>query len=635
MQQANEGHAAVAYSEARVRDLLVRATLIDVTDLVEFLQRRESVSGVQRVIAQTAPLLISSSEHPAVPVILDRPSGAFIALTETEVETLLIAQVRAAQPDRDSTAAVATAALERARGADPVRVTPETVLVFLGAVWINDALMLAARDAHAKGAKLVFLLYDLTPVLETGHTAAVNRLFERYLTLVMQTASAVPAISEASRTDFADYCARSGYPVPPGEATGLPCGIKPGQFDTAENPWPRPFALFVGTVESRKNHILALVAWRSLLERHGPDAVPDLVCIGRLGWHSDEFLREYVASKGLQGKVSVLSNSVTDAELARFYAHAEFTVYPSRYEGWGLPVSESLAFGKVAIVADNSSLPEAGGSLASFFSSDDDADFVAVVERDGLDVANRARLEARIAAEFEDLTWQHVADRIAHDVALARSAEARDPMFASLELGREYMLATGGPAPDTGYADQYMRHLQSEGLTPMLRQPRGMDDFTKVDAAVIGTFGSPQTWGNEIRPGRRADFRITRPVDGDLVVLVATRSMPGVVRIEAIGPGGPVHEEVYLGSVISLPLGEGKAGEPAQVSLTVTDAADSIEGFLGIRSFVVLRADDLTTKVLALQSAADALRQELDFVQGTRSWKITAPLRRLKGRGAS
>ena len=111
--------------------------------------------------------------------------------------------------------------------------------------------------------------------------------------------------------------------------------------------------------------------------------------------------------------------------------------------------------------------------------------------------------------------------------------------------------------------------------------------------------------------------------------------MPGVVRIEAIGPGGPVHEEVYLGSVISLPLGEGKAGEPAQVSLTVTDAADSIEGFLGIRSFVLLRADDLTTKVLALQSAADALRQELDFVQGTRSWKITAPLRRLKGRGAS
>ena len=137
-----------------------------------------------------------------------------------------------------------------------------------------------------------------------------------------------------------------------------------------------------------------------------------------------------------------------------------------------------------------------------------------------------------------------------------------------IELGREYMLAVGQPAPDAGHADQYLAHLQSEGLTPMLRQPRGERDFETVDAAVIGTFGAPQAWGNEIRPGRRADFRITRPVDGPLVLLVATRSMPGLVTIEAVGPGGPVREDVYLGSVVTLPLGDGRAGEPAQVSLT-------------------------------------------------------------------
>jgi hypothetical protein len=67
----------------------------------------------------------------------------------------------------------------------------------------------------------------------------------------------------------------------------------------------------------------------------------------------------------------------------------------------------------------------------------------------------------------------------------------------------------------------------------------------------------------------------------------------------------------------------------------VTDATDSIEGFLGIKSFVVLAAGDLQTQVIALKSAADALRQELDFVTNTRSWKVTAPLRKLKGRGAS
>jgi len=612
--------------------------LLDVTDLVEFLQRRESVSGVQRVIAETAPLMLGdNAPAPAAAVILDRPRGVFVTLTAAETQALIMtgAASHNSAPDRDAIAAAASAALQRAHSANPIEINAETVMVYLGAVWINDALMLAARDVAAKGAKSVYLLYDLTPVLETGHTAAVNRLFERYLTLVLQTASAVPAISQSSANDFAKYAIEHGQVAPRGEVTGLPCGLTPGKYDTTESPWPRNYALFVGTVESRKNHILALKAWKKLITKHGADNVPDLVCVGRLGWNADEFLEEYIATQGFSGTVSVLSNSVTDEELARFYANAQFTVYPSRYEGWGLPVSESLAFGKVAIVANNSSLPEAGGKLASYFISNDVDDFVAVIERDGIDEGNRKSIQTQINDNFHDITWQQVTDAIMRDITYALSTESRKPMYPSVELGREYVLAVGGQAPDAGYADQYLDHLQREGLTPMLRQPRGADDFEVVDAAVIGTFGSPQTWGNEIRPGRRADFRLTRPVDGPLSILISTRSMPGVVQIDAIGPGGPVRDEVYLGSVITLSLGDGKAGEPAQVTLTVTDATDSIEGFLGIRSFVILRSDDLATQNIALKAAADALRAELDFIQGTRSWKVTAPLRKMKGRGAS
>ena len=606
-------------------------TLLDVTDLIEFFQRRESVSGVQRVIAETAPLLLAADPY-LLAVVLDRPRGVFVALTRVEVAQFFGAGVSAI---REGMANDADTCLLRARTAPPARIDANMVLTFLGAVWINDALMLAARDAHAMGAKLVFLLYDLTPVLETGHTAAVNRLFERYLNLVIDTASMVPAISQSSRNDFIAYASAHGASAPVGSVTGLPCGITPGRYETNVRPWPRPYALFVGTVEARKNHVLAFNTWKQLVDKHGIDGVPDLVCIGRLGWHSDEFLRAYVESNGLGGKVSLLSTSVSDAELAAFYANAEFTVYPSRYEGWGLPVSESLAFGKLPVVARNSSLPEAGGKLAVYFESDNASDMATVIERDALNVEVRKRFESQIVDNFVDLTWQHVADVISHDIEQARSSEGRKPMYPTIELGREYVLATGAAAPDSGYADQYMRHLQTEGLTPMLHQPRGSDDFTVVDAGVIGTFGSPQTWGLEIRPGARADFRFTRPVGGPLTILISTRSMPGVARIDAIGPGGPVQQEVYLGSVITLPLGDGAAGEPAQVTLSVTDATDSIEGFLGIKSFVVLAADDLQTQVIALRSAADALRQELDFVTNTRSWKVTAPLRKLKGRGAS
>lgn len=631
-------HAPVA--PPKPRTVAAVSTWLDVTDLVEFLQRRESVSGVQRVIAETAPLLLDRDAD-AQAVVLDRGRGVFVPMTGQETQALVRTGVSSfnADPDREAIATAAHDCLERARAAAPLAVDDSTVLVFLGAVWISDALMLAARDAHARGARCVYLLYDLTPVLETGHTAAVNRLFERYLRLVTQTGSAVPAISQSSRTDYERYARARGWSAPPGRVTGLPCGLTPaqhglsGQDEVSESPWPRPYALFVGTVEARKSHLLALRAWQRLIERHGAQNVPDLVCIGRLGWNADAFLDEYVATAGLDGKLSVLSTSVPDAELARFYAHARFTVYPSSYEGWGLPVSESLAFGKVAVVAHNSSLPEAGGELASYFESGSIDDLVRVIERDGLDEQARTALEARIGIVFEDLTWQQVADTIAADIDLARTQEGRPPVYPAVELGREYVLSLGEPAPDAGYADQYFAHLQAQGLTPMLQQSR-RDDAAVVDAAIVGPVGSPQTWGYELRPGRKVDIRLTRPTGGPLVVLLATRAMPGIVRVEATGPGGPVSEEVYLGSVLTLPLGDGAAGESAQVSLAVTDVADSLEGFMGIRSFVVLAADDLTTQVVAHKAMAAALRQELDFLQGTRSWKITAPLRRFKGRGA-
>ncbi len=608
------------------------ATYIDVTDLVEFLQRKESVSGVQRVVVETTPRILATDNN-AHAVVLDRTRGAFIALNAQEQQNLITTGVRS-NTNRDELAQQATLTLNRAKTANAIELRTNSTLVFLGALWIADSLMLAARDAHARGARLVTLLYDLTPVMETGHTAAVNRLFDRYLHLIATAASRVPAISQSSRNDFVDYCSQHELPAPSGGVTGLPSGLSPTQ--QTENPWPREYVLFVGTIESRKNHLLALKAWQELINKLGAENVPDLVCIGRLGWNSNEFIDQYLATGGLGGKVSVLSTSVSDADLASFYEHCEFTIYPSRYEGWGLPVSESLAFAKLPIVANNSSLPEAGGDLAVYFESENQASLVTAVEQYGLNKVNRREREQRITQQpMQAVTWDHVASVLINEIEIAQSTPVREAMYPEIALGKEYVLAINPTAPDAGHADQYFAHKSEHGVTPLLQQQRDQQDYQVVDSALRGNFGSPQTWGYEVRPGNRIDLTIQRPVSGELIALLATRSMPGVVTVATTGPGGPKSEEVYLGSVLELNLGSGSQGEGALVSFNVTNATDSIEGFLGIRSFVILEASDQQAQVLAHKSAAQALRQELDYLTNTRSWKVTAPLRKLKGRGSN
>ncbi len=608
------------------------ATYIDVTDLVEFLQRKESVSGVQRVVVETTPRILATDNN-AHAVVLDRTRGAFIALNAQEQQNLITTGVRS-NTNRDELAQQATLTLNRAKTANAIELRTNSTLVFLGALWIADSLMLAARDAHARGARLVTLLYDLTPVMETGHTAAVNRLFDRYLHLIATAASRVPAISQSSRNDFVDYCSQHELPAPSGGVTGLPSGLSPTQ--QTENPWPREYVLFVGTIESRKNHLLALKAWQELINKLGAENVPDLVCIGRLGWNSNEFIDQYLATGGLGGKVSVLSTNVSDADLASFYEHCEFTIYPSRYEGWGLPVSESLAFAKLPIVANNSSLPEAGGDLAVYFESENQASLVTAVEQYGLNKVNRREREQRITQQpMQAVTWDHVASVLINEIEIAQSTPVREAMYPEIALGKEYVLAINPTAPDAGHADQYFAHKSEHGVTPLLQQQRDQQDYQVVDSALRGNFGSPQTWGYEVRPGNRIDLTIQRPVSGELIALLATRSMPGVVTVATTGPGGPKSEEVYLGSVLELNLGSGSQGEGALVSFNVTNATDSIEGFLGIRSFVILEASDQQAQVLAHKSAAQALRQELDYLTNTRSWKVTAPLRKLKGRGSN
>ena len=124
-----------------------------------------------------------------------------------------------------------------------------------------------------------------------------------------------------------------------------------------------PFVLCVCTIEARKNHVYLFHIWQRMIEA-GID-VPDLVFVGRPGWRVSDMLDQVDQSNSLDGRLHIL-NKLTDEELSGLYDRCLFTAFPSFVEGWGLPVGESLAHGKICVASSSSSIPEVGGDYAVY-----------------------------------------------------------------------------------------------------------------------------------------------------------------------------------------------------------------------------------------------------------------------------
>jgi glycosyltransferase involved in cell wall biosynthesis len=122
---------------------------------------------------------------------------------------------------------------------------------------------------------------------------------------------------------------------------------------------PDRYFFTVSTVEPRKNLVTLLQAYAQLKLRL-QDACPPLIIVGRKGWNCDDIL-SFMAE--LEGSV-LFPGHVSDAELCALYQMATCLVFPSLYEGFGLPVLEAMTAGCPVITSNTSSLPEVAGDAA-------------------------------------------------------------------------------------------------------------------------------------------------------------------------------------------------------------------------------------------------------------------------------
>jgi glycosyltransferase involved in cell wall biosynthesis len=292
---------------------------------------------------------------------------------------------------------------------------PGDILLVLGSPWFHrDYAALIARTKEEKGLRFGVLLYDIIPLRRPEFCdAGLVGIFNHWLSTVLPHADVLMAISEASAADIEAYGREKGWnlkarpvAIPMGTGFGSPApAIRlPGR----RYPEPGTYALIVSTIEARKNHILLFRVWRRMLEEMPREKVPTLVFAGRVGWMVADLMQQLKNAHYLDGKL-VLFEDPTDGELTTLYQGARFTLFPSFYEGWGLPVTESLAFGRPPIISNTTSLPEAGGHLARYFDPENTTEAYRVVREVVEDPAALREWQDRVAREFRPVTWDAAA----------------------------------------------------------------------------------------------------------------------------------------------------------------------------------------------------------------------------------
>jgi glycosyltransferase involved in cell wall biosynthesis len=427
-----------------------RPLVFDLTDLVAHFRHNRLPTGIQRVQIEVLATALKTHGHDKVGIC------CFIDGREHWIEIpipmfLELAYLATSGSDANDPAwQLLRARLFFHLAVDGHYTLPDrAILVNLGTSWwIYDYYRMVRNAKERQGISYIPFIHDFIPIMAPEH--CVRGVIEDYVSWavgVFQHADLFLVNSQSTRRDLLRVAERLGHEVPEDRIEVVP--LDADFRRTSSSPLPDsalaqwglegvPFALFVSTIESRKNHILAFEAWAELLRRHGKAKVPRLVCVGRNGWLNDHIFARLTANAELRSHVTII-HQASDEELVLFYRSCQFTVYPSHYEGWGLPITESLCYGKVPLIADNSSLPEAGAGFAIVFEDDSVTGLVEAVEKVTFDAEWRTAREAEIRAGFAPRTWTQVAGQISDAIGhFAGEGEGSSPVARPVSLGAYY-----------------------------------------------------------------------------------------------------------------------------------------------------------------------------------------------------
>ena len=581
---------------------------LDASDLLEFLAGHREISGIQRVQVGYLLGLADAAAGDATCRICTRvkfhnwyfniPRASFAALLR----------------DKDDYAAIPEAAwsehVQRFKESLSSRaeIQPGDAIFTLGAPWALDyhnEFTRCIRDHY--GARYFQVFYDLIPISAPEVVPApMIPPFARAMAAMATYANHIFSISNYAKDDLAATLRKLDRPVPSLSVVPMGASINDSETPIADergggaiDKVKGPFVLCVGTLEPRKNHMLLFRVWQRLVDKYGAENVPKLVLVGRVGWYMDDFLRMLRITSYVD-KTIIHLTGISNLELETLYSTCLFTIFPSFSEGWGLPITESLAHGKVCVCSNTTSMPEAGGEHALYIDPfDTSAAFelcdTLIHDNDAL----RAK-EEKIREGFNPAPWSKAAQGVCQELTNVMSRPFDAMTRRSLELGRAYHLYNIEPLQSNLTSTRVLRnYLDQEDAFGLLA---GWNWF-ELDVNC--------TWAC----GRSADLSLVPPSEGppDLVAYVEIVGFPTYqnakcfVTVDGRAIGAFTLDSKAQQVVIDLP-GTGHSAE-ILVGLEVKEerpraGEDGRMVCFGVRSIVVFDAADLAGRIRMLEDAA-------------------------------
>ena len=323
---------------------------------------------------------------------------------------------------------------------DLIDFEPGSTVLVLGGAWISnesylDDILLLRRTRQVR---LVVGIYDVSRAkFPHMYPAGLTRAFIDNTRTLLQHSDLVLTDSECAAADIREFAKSEGISVPRinvfrlGDEIEHSLGVESDDLEPITKALDgAPFVLCVSAIDTRKNICLLYDIWMRMREEYGNENIPHLVLVGCVSYSTGD-LRAQMSKDMRATECLHIFHDLEDGALDWLYRHCQFTVYPSLYEGFGLPVAESLAYGKVCIASDASSVPEIAPEYTDLI---DPLDFSAWYKRILMYTFSdelREKREAEIKAGYKVTTWKMTAMEIGENLkSLSPIITRREPDYA-------------------------------------------------------------------------------------------------------------------------------------------------------------------------------------------------------------